>query len=282
MAIEFTIPQIIEFAKQSQVNSQLKISQDLAFKGDSLNPYYSRLLYIIRKSVEYQYVANPNFPTLRQVAEYLYALSRPFIINTATISITSPANATVNVGGTANFVVSVFVSNSSPYTIQWYRNNVAIPGATGLTYSLTNAQLSDSGATFYATAISPGVGTVSSTTAVLVVNAVIVGYYYYGDVDYSALLEAGTDTVPYVGTFPINNGQPLSIPLPPAAANTFMVFKYPISQSVKTNYTNLPINVGVIPSIAWNGVVTFGGWRYIFTRTGHTFGLNSVNPLIFS
>ena len=45
MANEFSIAQIISFAKNSQVNSQLKISQDLVFKGGSLNPEYSAYLF---------------------------------------------------------------------------------------------------------------------------------------------------------------------------------------------------------------------------------------------
>src|SRR5665213_2767300 len=196
--VEYSISDIINFSKQSQVNSEIKIAQNAIFDGGSLNSNYSRTLYLVRKAVEFMNNSNPLYTTLRQTAEYLFALSRPYMVNAATISISNPANVTLNVGGTANFVVSVFVSNSSPYTIQWYRNNVAILGATGLTYSLTNAQLSDSGATFYATAISPGVGTVSSTTAVLVVNAVITGFFAWSaDTDFYAVLQGATDPFNY-------------------------------------------------------------------------------------
>ena len=179
MASEFSISDIIEFGKNSQVNSAVKIFNEIAMKGSALDPNYYRKLYMIRKAIEFVNNAIPAYPTIRQVAEYLFALSKPFIVNPATISITNPSNRTVNVGQNASFTVSVFVSNSSPYTIQWYRNNVAIPGATNPTYTLTNAQVSDSGATFYASATSPGVGTVASTTAVLVVKAVKTGFCAY-------------------------------------------------------------------------------------------------------
>lgn len=279
---EYPISSIISFAKNSQVNSTIAIQKQLIFNSGILNANYSRELYLVRKAVEFVYNANPTYSTLRQVAEFLYALSRPFIVNAATISITNPSNQSVNVGQNATFSVSVFVSNSAPYTIQWFRNSVAIPGATSTSYTLVNAQLSDSGAQFSAQATSVGVGTALSATATIAVTQAIVGYYYFGATDYSTQILAGTDTVPYVGTFPITLGQPLSISLPSAAANTYMVFKYPSTESIKTNYSNLPLNVGVIPNIAWENVVTFGGWRYIVTRTGNTFGLNYVNPLVFS
>ncbi len=264
---EYSISDIISFGKQSQVNSEVKISQNLALMGATLNAEYSRTLYLIRSAVEFMNTSNPINATLRQVADYLYALSRPFIINTATISITDPANATVNVGGTANFVVSVFVSNSSPYTIQWYRNNVAIPGATGLTYSLTNAQLSDSGATFYATAISPGVGTVSSTTAVLVVNAVIQAFFTYSaSVDFYPVLQGNSDPFAYLVSVNVG-GASISFPLPSAMpANVFMLCKVPISQSVKTNWFNTPLNNGNFPDSVFESVIQFGGFSYYASR----------------
>ena len=203
MANEFSIAQIISFAKNSQVNSQLKISQDLVFKGGSLNPEYSRLLYLVRKSVEFMNGANPNNSTLRQTAEYLFALSRPFVTAAATISITNPSNQNVNVGQTANFTVSVFVSNAAPYTLQWYRNSVAIPGATSTTYSLVNAQLTDSGSTFYAVATAPGVGQAVSATVTITVTAPLFAYFSYNaTVDYFPILLTNSDPFAYQVTTP--------------------------------------------------------------------------------
>src|SRR6185436_14634451 len=49
---------------------------------------------------------------------------------------------------------------------QWYRNNTIIPGATGTAYTLANAQLTDTGASFTCTA-SNSFGTITSSAGVL-------------------------------------------------------------------------------------------------------------------
>jgi glucose/arabinose dehydrogenase len=59
--------------------------------------------------------------------------------------ITQPGNTQVSVGQTATFTVS---ATGPSLSYQWRRNNTDIPGATSATYSLSNAQLSDSGAVF--------------------------------------------------------------------------------------------------------------------------------------
>lgn len=282
MAIENSIPDIIAFEKRSQVNSQLKISKELLFNGGALSPDYSRTLYLVRKAVEFMNAANPLYATLRQTAEYLFALSRPFIVNAATISITNPANRTVNAGQSASFTVSVFVSNASPYTVQWYRNNVAIPGATGLTYTLTNAQVSDSGATFYATAISPGVGTVSSTTAVLVVNVVITGFFAWSAItDFYAILLTINDPFNYQVNFTISHNQPVQVPLPGAMpANVYMLVKVPIGESVKTVWVNTNLNFGSIPDPVFQSIIQFGGYTYYASR--NQISMDVTSPLILS
>ena len=281
MASEFSISDIIEFGKNSQVNSAVKIFNEIAMKGSALDPNYYRKLYMIRKVVEFVNNAIPTYPTLRQVAEYLFALSKPFIVNPATISITIPANRTVNVGQNASFTVSVFVSNSSPYTIQWYRNNVAIPGATNPTYTLTNAQVSDSGATFYATATSPGVGTVSSTTAVLVVNAVITGFFAYMSSDTYATLQGNSDPFTYQTSFNIVHNANFTIAMPtPSSPNQYLIVKVPIGESVKATWYNNPFNNGTIPDFDWQTLLQFGGFTYYASR--QALSLDTTATLILS
>lgn len=279
---EYSFSDIINFAKQSQVNSQLKISKEFMFNGSSINAEYSRTLYLVRKAVEFVNNANPLTATLRQTAEYLFALSRPFLVNTATISITNPANRTINVGQSASFTVSVFVSNASPYTVQWYRNNVAIPGAVGLTYTLTNAQLTDSGATFYATATSPGVGTVSSTTAVLVVNAVITGFFAWSaTTDFYPILLTINDPFNYQVSYSIAHNQPVQVPLPNLMPpNVYMLVKVPIGESIKTAWFNSPLNNGQIPDSVFESIVQFGGYWYYASRG--QISMDVTQPLVLS
>ena len=59
---------------------------------------------------------------------------------------THPSNKTVPVGASATF--TVVASGTPPLSYQWERNHVNISGATSTSYTLTNAQLSDSGALF--------------------------------------------------------------------------------------------------------------------------------------
>ncbi|MFM0738687.1 beta-1,3-glucanase family protein [Paraburkholderia xenovorans] len=76
-----------------------------------------------------------------------------------------PAAQTVSAGQRAFF--SVAASGATAY--QWYKNGVAISGATSSSYEATPAVSSDSGATF-AVALSNGTGTTASTSAALTLN----------------------------------------------------------------------------------------------------------------
>jgi hypothetical protein len=265
---EYAISDIINFAKNSQVNSQLAIQGNLIFNSGSLNTNYSRELYLVRRAVEFVYNANPTYPTLRQVAEFLYALSRPFIINAATISITNPVNQVVNVGQTASFSVSVFVSNATPYTVQWFRNNVAIPGATSTTYQLANAQLTDNGAQFSAVATATGVGQAVSTTATITVIQQIVGFFSFSaSVDYYPILLTNSDPFNYNISFPITHNSPISFNMPASMpANQYMLVKVPATESIKTVWFNTPLNNGTIPDSVFQNIVQFGGFTYYASR----------------
>ena len=225
--------------------------------------------------------ANPNNSTLRQTAEYLFALSRPFVTAAATISITNPSNQNVNVGETANFTVSVFVSNAAPYTLQWYRNSVAIPGATSTTYSLVNAQLTDSGSTFYAVATAPGVGQAVSATVTITVTAPLFAYFSYNaTVDYFPILLTNSDPFAYQVTTSITHNNPVSITLPGAMpANVYMLVKIPIGESLKVSWFNTPLNNGTIPDTSFEAVVQFGGFSYYATRGQQSMDVTQVLTL---
>jgi hypothetical protein len=86
---------------------------------------------------------------------------------TAPTITTQPADQTVTVGADATFTVAA--SGTAPLSYQWYRNGTAIPGANGASYTLTNAQLADSGAQFYVE-VSNSEGSVISDTVTLTVS----------------------------------------------------------------------------------------------------------------
>jgi glucose/arabinose dehydrogenase len=79
-----------------------------------------------------------------------------------------PQDQTVSVGGTATFTVGA--SGTAPLSYQWYRGANPIGGATSSSYSLTNAQLSDSGAQFRVV-VTNGFGNATSNFATLTVVA---------------------------------------------------------------------------------------------------------------
>ena len=81
--------------------------------------------------------------------------------------ITNPASLTVEVGQTATF--SVTATGAGTLTYQWYKNGVAISGATSSSYTTPPAVLGDSGSVFTVT-VSNAVGTVTSLGATLTVQ----------------------------------------------------------------------------------------------------------------
>ena len=82
-----------------------------------------------------------------------------------------PASITVSVGQPASFTVAA--SGATPLSYQWQRNSANISGATLSTYTLSNAQLADSGSQFRCV-VRNSYGTATSNNATLtVVNNVL-------------------------------------------------------------------------------------------------------------
>jgi len=77
---------------------------------------------------------------------------------------TQPAGLTVPVNGTATF--SITAGGTEPLAYFWRRNGTFIAGANGASYSLTNAQLSDSGSKF-SCLVTNDAGSALSSNAVL-------------------------------------------------------------------------------------------------------------------
>lgn len=265
--------EILQLAKIAQYLSFNDKANKCFLKGGTLDNRLPVMISMERNIIQWTYDTDPVDSTLRATSSYLYdllgiyALQAQNILNNlsqAAPVVSGPSNASANVGQNASFTISVVSSLS--YVIAWYKNGILIVGETGLTYTLTSAQLADSGAAFYATATSPA-GTGLSATATLTVSANISGQYYYGDINYYTELAAGIDNVPYIASFPITNGQPLSVPWPLAATNNkCQVIKYPISQGVKTSFFNTASNQGAIPSVEYWDVLTIGSYLYIVSR----------------
>lgn len=91
------------------------------------------------------------------------ALGTNFIVNTrVALGITQqPFDTTVIQGRNASFSVAAVGTGTLGY--QWYHDGALIPGATGTSLSLTNAQPADEG--IYTVAVSDGIDTVTSNPA---------------------------------------------------------------------------------------------------------------------
>ncbi len=83
---------------------------------------------------------------------------------------TQPTALAVDLGSSATF--SVAATGSGTLSYQWYKDNVAISGATSSTYTVAAVAASDAGS-YYVT-VTNSVGTVASATALLTVNSVTV------------------------------------------------------------------------------------------------------------
>lgn len=258
------------------------ISQYLGNRAIALRNFYNNqvidkrlpeLIYITRKDVEWAYARNPSDTTLPKTGEYLFALCAPFsqqaltIINNlsqAAPVVVGTNNQSVLVGATATFSVSV--TSALSVTYQWYRNGILILGATNSTYQVSNAQLIESGDTFYVR-VANAIGTTQSATGILTVTAQIVGYFSYGDVDPAAALGASSDPFTYQTTFNITHNANLAITMPGAATpNKYLIVRVPIAESIKTNWFNTALNNGAIPDFNFQSYIQFGGNTYYYTR----------------
>ncbi len=81
--------------------------------------------------------------------------------------VTAPAPVSVTAGSTATFAVGV--AGTGPFSFQWRKDGVPIPGATSAVVTLAAASATDQGG--YSVAVSNAAGSATSTAAELVVSA---------------------------------------------------------------------------------------------------------------
>ncbi|HUR44291.1 MAG TPA: LamG-like jellyroll fold domain-containing protein [Candidatus Saccharimonadales bacterium] len=84
---------------------------------------------------------------------------------------TQPSDGTINEFGSIQF--SIGAQGSPPINYQWFKDGVAIPGATGTVLTLTDVPYSDNGTVYYARATNSSAGTTytaESSHATLTVN----------------------------------------------------------------------------------------------------------------
>ena len=107
-----------------------------------------------------------------------------------------PASITVSVGQPASF--SVAASGAAPLNYQWQRNGANISGATLSAYTVSNAQLSDSGSQFRCV-VTNSHGTVTSGAATLTVLSNVLPVATIGSPAQGTLYSGG-QSFTYAGT----------------------------------------------------------------------------------
>lgn len=288
MASEISIQTILNIGDLSSVLASVANQKNTLFKGATLDPMLPRTIARVKRSIALRFSANPSDSTLRGTAEYLLQLCGPFALQSKTILnnlsgslpvITGPSNQSGLSGFTATFSVSV--AGTGPFTYQWFRNSVLVPGATSASLSVPNAQLSDTGATFFVQ-VTNAAGTQTSGTATLTVTASITGFFTFSPaVDFYPILLTNSDPFSYGTSYTITHNAPIVITLPGAMpANQFMLAKVPIGESVKTIWNNTVINNGTIPDIAFESIVQFGGFTYYASR--NQISMDITQPLTLS
>ncbi len=96
--------------------------------------------------------------------------SHPTVTATAPSITTQPASQTVTAG--ANVTFSVVATGTAPLSYQWMKNSANIAGATTSTLTLNNVASTDAGG--YSVNVSNSAGSITSATATLTVNPVVV------------------------------------------------------------------------------------------------------------
>lgn len=245
------VPLYLQYAEVAQETDAYVNANRQVFNGGTSVNRYVRLLYLVRRAVQWKYDQNPNDASLEATANYMYALSggrnvTPITPATTFIIIIQPQSLTVDTGDNASFLVAV-AGGTQPYSYVWRFNGTPIGGETNPTLDLTNVDSGDAGA--YSCVITDANGLVlTSVNAILTVNAAaITGSYYYGSTDYFSALSGGTDNITYQGTFSIIHNANISVPFPLAAGNNkFLVIRVPVGESLKSNWFNTAFNYGTI------------------------------------
>jgi sugar lactone lactonase YvrE len=100
------------------------------------------------------------------IADSYNAAIRKGVLAGPPVISTQPQSQTVSAGNSVQF--SVVVSSVTSYTCQWYLNNGAIAGATGISYSIASASSGNAGD--YTVVVNNGVGSVTSNKATLTIS----------------------------------------------------------------------------------------------------------------
>lgn len=270
----------IQYGRYSQQADANINSMKQVLKGGMPVQKYVRLLFIVRRAVEWMYGMNPTEPTLDQTANYLYALSgqrnltvtppvSPFTI------IVQPSSQSVNEGDNVSFIVQA-IGGTEPYSYQWAFNGTPISGETNQTLSLTSVDSGDAGS--YSVTITDDEGQIlTSQNATLTVNLGTVAVFYAASITDPFPLTV--DGYSYTSQN-ITPGANISWNLNNAYQNQFIIFKEPVTEPVKLLWYNTALNNGNFPDSVYRAPVVLGSFRYYLSRIEYAW--DNSQPTILS
>ncbi len=184
------------------------------------------------------------------------------VTNPSLTIVTQPVSQQVIVGSPVTFSVAVS-GGTTPYAYQWQKNNVNIPGAISNTFTINSAATGDSD-NYKAIINDSNAGTITSSTAVLIVTTVTAIVFTYGYSATNPYINGTTaPTIENAITTNITHNTDISVFFPAAAADKFLVFREAVTENPKTSYYHNSDNSGIIPGVfrAW----TVGPYRYYST-----------------
>jgi hypothetical protein len=199
----------------------------------------------------------------------LYIVSPPVIGN-------QPISTTVTEPGIAYFEVDAYDSDGgNDLTYQWYRNSVAIAGATEYIYTKAETTTADNGASFYAT-VKNAAGSVTSSAATLTVNAPTAGTLPIT----GAWSGTATATYPPGGDGPAGDG---SGTVTYQVVATFSQTSYSLTGTfVSTDNYGVPSFGAGIASLNGQNLYTVGGEDGVSIAAGFTTNQLTLNGIAVS
>jgi hypothetical protein len=202
--------------------------------------------------------------------------------------ITQPVSLTVEVGQTGTF--SVTATGAATLTYQWFKNGVAISGATSTSYTTPPAVMGDSGSIFTVT-VSNAVGTVTSNGATLTVQQPLAKSLipssatppFNSSVGLVPTFSGGTGVIGSTGvgssdiTASAVSGGSYPTPLLTSAKTYTLTVKDSKGNVVSTTCLVTPTNVTITPIVPANQTFAPGLITFTATASGGV-----TNNLIFS
>ena len=192
------------------------------------------------------------------------------------VIISQPVAQSVQAGGNASFAVTV--TGTAPFNYQWYKDNVAIGGATSATLNLTNINSGNVGS--YKVIINNACDMPATSNPVsLSIVTLITAYWLAMDTDPFPTLNGGTDPYSYPNSLNITHNSPIGFPVANSDVNRYFIFKVPVGESIKTHWYAAALNNGDIPDPAFRAPITIGSYMYYATRGTFTYDLNTTLTL---